>query len=78
MCIKLSHQKFKIDNVNNCKLQYQLIQKKFLETLKIKELSEKYIYRNKREIKLFFKYLWSNDIYHISQITNEIIYNYFR
>ena len=76
MCITLSHQKFKIDNVNFCKLHYQLILKKFLDNLKIKELSDKYIYRNKREIIIFFKYLWSKDIYDISKITNDIIFNY--
>lgn len=76
MCIKLSHKKFKIDTVNKYKLQYQLILKKFLDNLKIKELSDKYIYRNKREIIIFFKYLWSKDIYDISKITNDIIFNY--
>ena len=76
MHIKLSHKKFKIDIVNRCKLQYQLILKKFLDELKIKELSDKYISHNKREITLFFKYLWLKEIYDISKITNEIIFNY--
>lgn len=76
MRIELSHKKFKIDTVNRCKLQYQLILKKFLDNLKTKKLSDKYISRNKREVNFFFKYLWTNGIYHISKITNEIIFNY--
>lgn len=76
MWIRLSHNHFKIDNVNKFKLHYQLILKKFLEYLKAKELSEEYIYRNKREAKLFFKYLLKNKIYSVSKITNEIINNY--
>lgn len=76
MRIKLSHKKFKIDIANKYKLQYQLILKKFLDYLKIKELSDKYISRNKREVTLFFKYLWLKNIYDISKITNEVIFNY--
>lgn len=76
MRIKLSHKKFKIDIANKYKLQYQLILKKFLDYLKIKELSDKYISRNKREVTLFFKYLWLKSIYDISKITNEVIFNY--
>ena len=76
MCIKLSHRKFKIDAVNTCKLQYQLILKKFLDNLKYRELSDQYIYRNKQEITDFFEYLWSKNIYEISRITNEIIVKY--
>lgn len=60
MCVKLSHQKFKIDNLNTCKLNYQFILKKYLNTLENKALSEDYIDRNHRELMIFFRYLWSN------------------
>ena len=76
MHIKLSHKKFKIDIVNNCKLQYQLILKKYLNTLKNKALSEDYIVRNYRELTIFFKYLWSNKVINITKVTNEEIYNF--
>ena len=76
MCIKLSQKKFKIDTVNKSKLHYQFILKKFLEYLKGKELSDSYIYRNKRETILFFNYLLNNRIYNVSKLTNEIILIY--
>ena len=76
MCIKLSYKKFIVDIVNNHKLHYQFVLKKFLDNLKSKELSDKYISRNKREITIFFRYLWSEKIYCISKITNETIFNY--
>ena len=76
MCIKLSHKKFRVDIVNTHKLHYQLVLKKFLDNLKSKELSDKYISRNKREITIFFRYLWAEKIYCISKITNENIFNY--
>ncbi len=76
MCIKLSYKKFRVDIVNNHKLHYQFVLKKFLDNLKSKELSDKYISRNKREITIFFRYLWSEKIYFISKITNETIFNY--
>jgi len=76
MCIKLSQKKFKIDTVNKCKLHYQFILKKFLDYLRVKELSDSYIYRNKRETILFFKYLFKNKIFNVSEITNEIILQY--
>ena len=76
MCIKLSQKKFKIDTVNICKLHYQFILRKFLDYLKAKELSDSYIYRNKRETTLFFKYLFKNKIFSVYKITNEIILQY--
>lgn len=76
MCVKLSHQKFKIDNLNTCKLNYQFILKKYLNTLENKALSEDYIDRNHREIMIFFRYLWSNKVTNITKVTNEEIYNF--
>lgn len=76
MCVKLSHQKFKIDNLNTYKLNYQFILKKYLNTLENKELSEDYIFRNKRELSIFFKYLWSKDVFNIVKVTNENIYDF--
>lgn len=76
MCINLTQQKFKIDNVNSCKLHYQLILKKFLDNLRYKQLSDEYIYSNKKALVKFFKYLMLNDIFQISKITNDIIFNY--
>lgn len=76
MCISLTQHKFKIDNVNSSKLHYQLILKKFLDNLKFKELSDEYIYSNKKALKNFFKYLMINNVSHISKITNDNIFNY--
>lgn len=76
MCISLTQHKFKIDNVNSSKLHYQLILKKFLDNLKFKELSDEYIYSNKKALKIFFKYLMINNVSHISKITNDNIFNY--
>ena len=76
MCISLTRKKFNIDNVNSCKLHYQLILKKFLDNLKFKELSDEYIYSNKNAINNFLRYLMINDVYHISKITNENLSNY--
>lgn len=76
MCISLTQHKFKIDNVNSSKLHYQLILKKFLDNLKFKELSDEYIYSNKKALKYFFKYLMINNVSHISKITNDNIFNY--
>ena len=75
MCVKLSHRKFKIDNLNSRKLNYQFILKKFLNTLENKLLSEDYIVRNHRELTIFFKYLWSKKVINITKVTNEEIYN---
>lgn len=76
MCISLTQHKFKIVNVNSSKLHYQLILKKFLDNLKFKELSDEYIYSNKKALKNFFKYLMINNVSHISKITNDNIFNY--
>lgn len=76
MCVKLSHLKFKIDNLNTHKLNYQFILKKYLNTLENKSLSEDYIVRNNRELALFFKYLWSKRVINITKVTNEEIYNF--
>ena len=76
MCTSLTQHKFKIDNVNSSKLHYQLILKKFLDNLKFKELSDEYIYSNKKALKNFFKYLMINNVSHISKITNDNIFNY--
>lgn len=76
MCISLTQHKFKIDNVNSSKLHFQLILKKFLDNLKFKELSDEYIYSNKKALKNFFKYLMINNVSHISKITNDNIFNY--
>ncbi len=76
MCVKLSHRKFKIDNLNICKLNYQFILKKYLNTLENKSLSEDYIARNHRELTIFFKYLWSKKVINITKVTNEEIYNF--
>lgn len=76
MCVKLSHQKFKIDSLNTYKLNYQFILKKYLNTLENKALSEDYIDRNHRELMIFFRYLWSNKVTNITKVTNEEIYNF--
>lgn len=76
MCVKLSHRKFKIDNLNVHKLNYQFILKKYLNTLETKALSEDYIARNHRELTIFFKYLWSKKVISITKVTNEEIYNF--
>lgn len=76
MCIKLSHQKFKIDSLNTYKLNYQFILKKYLNILETKALSEDYIARNYRELTIFFKYLWSKKVINITKVTNEEIYNF--
>ena len=76
MCITLSHQKFKIDNVNFCKLHYQLILKKFLDNLKMRQLSEGYIRRNKKDLRIFFKYLMKKNVFRIKRITYDNILNY--
>lgn len=76
MSIKLSHQKFKMDNLNICKLNYQFILKKYLNTLENKSLSEDYIVRSCRELTIFFKYLWSKKVINITKVTNEEIYNF--
>ena len=76
MCVKLSHRKFKIDNLNIHKLNYQFILKKYLNTLETKALSEDYIARNHRELTIFFKYLWSKKVINITKVTNEEIYNF--
>lgn len=76
MCVKLSHRKFKIDNLNICKLNYQIILKKYLNTLENKSLSEDYIVRNHRELTIFFKYLWSKKVLNITKVTNEEIYDF--
>lgn len=76
MCVKLSHRKFKIDNLNVHKLNYQFILKKYLNTLETKTLSEDYIARNHRELTIFFKYLWSKKVINITKVTNEEIYNF--
>lgn len=76
MCVKLSHQKFKIDNLNTRKLNYQFILKKYLNTIKNKSLSEDYIVRSCRELTIFFKYLWSKKVINITKVTNEEIYNF--
>lgn len=76
MCVKLSHRKFKIDNLNTCKLNYQFILKKYLNILENKALSEDYIIRNHRELIIFFKYLWSKKVINITKVTNEEIYTF--
>lgn len=76
MNVKLSNQKFKIDSINSLKLNYQFVLKKYLNTLENKALSKDYIARNSRELKLFFKYLWSQNILNIKKVTNEKIYEY--
>lgn len=76
MCVKLSHQKFKIDNLNVYKLSYQFILKKYLNTLKTKEFSEDYIVRNRRELTIFLKYLWSKKVIKFTKVTNEEIFNF--
>lgn len=76
MCVKLSHQKFKMDNLSTCKLNYQFILKKYLNTLENKSLSEDYIVRNCRELTIFFKYLWSKKVINITKVTNEEIYDF--
>lgn len=76
MYIKLLHQKFKIDNLNTYKLNYQFILKKYLNTLENKKLSEDYISRNKRELSIFFKYLWAKNVFNIVKITNENVYDF--
>lgn len=76
MCVKLSHRKFKIDNLNTYKLNYQFILKKYLNTLENKALSKDYIARNRREITIFFKYLWSKKVINTTKVTNEEIYNF--
>lgn len=73
MCITLIQQNLKIDRVNSCKLHYQFILKKYLDYLKYKKLSDEYIFHSKRDVKKFLKYLWKNNVQHISQITNENI-----
>ena len=76
MCVKLSHRKFKIDNLNTYKLNYQFILKKYLNTLENKALSKDYIARNHRELTIFFKYLWSKKVINITKVTNEEFYNF--
>lgn len=76
MCVKLSHQKFKIDNLNVYKLSYQFILKKYLNTLRTKEFSEDYIVRNRRELMIFLKYLWSKKVIKLTKVTNEEIFNF--
>ena len=76
MGVKLSHQKFKIDNLNVYKLSYQFILKKYLNTLRTKEFSEDYIVRNRRELMIFLKYLWSKKVIKLTKVTNEEIFNF--
>ena len=76
MCISLTQQKFEIDNVNSSKLHYQLILKKFLDNLKMRQLSEGYIRRNKKDLRIFFKYLMKKNVFSIKRITYDNILNY--
>lgn len=76
MLLKLSHKKFKIDNVNMSKIHYQFILKKFVNKLRDKNLSRSYIHRTPLEIRRFYRYLYAKKIYHLSNITTEQIYEY--
>lgn len=76
MCISLTQQIFRIDTVNCSKLHYQLILKKFLDNLKLKKLSDEYIYSHQKTLLKFLKYLRKSNVLHISKITNDKIFNY--
>lgn len=76
MNVKLSQQKFTIDNNNCSKLHYQLIQMKFLNHLEDKKLSFSYISICKRTIAKFTKYIKKDGINYISKLSNKNILDY--
>ena len=76
MNVKLSQQKFTIDNNNCSKLHYQLIQMKFLNHLEDKKLSFSYISICKRTIAKVTKYIKKDGINYISKLSNKNILDY--
>ena len=76
MCLNLTQQKLKIDNVNSSKLHYQLILKKYFNYLISKKLTKHTILVSKSEIKKFLEYLIKVNVKQLSKITNENIFNY--
>ncbi len=77
MLLKLSKANFKIDNKNISKLHYLFLLKKFLNYLKLKDLSSNYINHTlMHNVKKFFNFLLKNTIGEINELTNEIMCNY--
>lgn len=76
MRVKLSLPKFTIDDVNICKLHYQLILKKYSEHLIFRGLTEHTILTSKSEIKKFLEHLIKSKVNRLAKITNENIFNY--